>query len=98
MAATGPPQAATFGALGCDGRWLVLNAGWPGGPSGCDGPSCSMNMATTHWFFRASRHGWVVIASSLTGGCTRVHQVAPQFPTALCADLPAVGPVSKNQG
>jgi hypothetical protein len=92
MAATGPPQGSVYGELGCDGRWLVLNVGWPGGPSGCDGPSCGVNMATTHWFFRASGHGWIVIASSLTAGCTRVHQVAPQFPTALCAGLPAVGP------
>jgi hypothetical protein len=50
MLATGPPRDAAFTALGCDGRWLVLDVGWPGGPSGCDGPSCNLNMATTHWF------------------------------------------------
>jgi hypothetical protein len=49
-------------------------------------------MAVTHWFFRAGPHGWITIASALTAGCTRVHQVAPQFPTALCVGLPAVGP------
>jgi hypothetical protein len=92
VAATAPPQASVYGELGCDGRWLVLNVGWPGGASGCDGPSCGMSFATTHWFFRASKQGWLTIVSSLTAGCTRVHQVAPQFPTALCADLPAVGP------
>jgi hypothetical protein len=92
MAATGPPQDSTFGALGCDGRWLVLNVGWPGGPSGCDGPSCGVDMATTHWFFRASKKGWIVVGNSRTAGCTAVHKVAPQFPTALCASLPAVGP------
>ena len=92
MAATYPPQDAAYDAVGCDGHWLVLDVGWPGGPSGCDGPSCSQNMAVTHWFFRAGPHGWIEIANSLTAGCTRVHQVAPQFPTALCADLPAVGP------
>jgi hypothetical protein len=37
---------------------------------------------------------WLV----LTAGCTRVHQAAPQFPAALCASLPAVGPYAKNQG
>jgi len=92
MAATYPPQGSIFGALGCDGSWLVLNVGWPGGPAGCDGPSCAPDLATTRWFFRASRHGWIVVANSLTAGCTRVHQVVPQFPTALCAGLPAVRP------
>lgn len=92
MAATAPPQHADFNAVGCDSHWLVLDVGWPGGPSGCDGPSCGQNMAVTHWFFRAGPHGWITIVSSLTAGCTRVHQVAPQFPTALCASLPAVGP------
>jgi hypothetical protein len=92
MAATGPPEHADYNAVGCDGQWLVLDVGWPGGAAGCDGPSCGTGSTVTHWFFRASAKGWIVIASSLTAGCTRVHQVAPQFPTALCAKLPAVGP------
>ena len=92
MVATAPPQDADYNAVGCDSQWLVLDVGWPGGPSGCDGPSCSAGSDVTHWFFRAGPHGWIVIANSLTAGCTRVHQVAPQFPTALCAGLPAVGP------
>jgi hypothetical protein len=98
MAATYPPEHSDYGALGCDGRWLVLNVGWPGGPAGCDGPSCNPYSTTTHWFFRASKQGWIVVANSLTAGCTRVHQAAPQFPTALCANLPAVGPYAKDQG
>lgn len=92
MFATDPPQGADSTAVGCDGHWLVLDVGWPGGPSGCDGPSCGQNSTVTHWFFRAGPHGWIVITDSLTAGCTRIHQVAPQFPTALCARLPAVGP------
>jgi hypothetical protein len=92
MVSTAPPQDAAFDAVGCDSHWLVLDAGWPAGPAGCDGPSCGQNMAVTHWFFRAGPHGWITIASSLTAGCTRVHQVAPKFPTALCVRLPAVGP------
>jgi hypothetical protein len=98
MAATYPPEHSDYDALGCDGRWLVLNVGWPGGAAGCDGPSCNTGSTVTHWFFRASRRGWITIATSLTAGCTRVHQEAPQFPTALCAGLPAVGPYSKDQG
>ena len=98
MAATAPPQDADFNAVGCDSHWLVLDVGWPGGSSGCDGPSCGQNMAVTHWFFRAGPHGWITIASSLTAGCTRVHQVAPQFPTALCVSLPAVGPYAAASG
>lgn len=92
MAATGPPEHADYNAVGCDGHWLVLDVGWPGGAAGCDGPSCSAGSTVTHWFFRASAKGWIVIANSLAAGCTRVHQIAPQFPTALCAKLPAVGP------
>jgi hypothetical protein len=92
MVATAPPRDADFNAVGCDSRWLVLDVGWPGGPSGCDGPSCSQGSTVTHWFFRAGPHGWITIASSLTAGCTRVRQAAPQFPTALCVNLPAVGP------
>jgi len=91
MGATAPPQDADFNAVGCDSNWLVLNVGWPGGPSGCDGPTCNQGSTVTHWFFRAGPHGWIVIANSRTAGCTRVHQVVPQFPTALCAGLPAVG-------
>jgi hypothetical protein len=97
MAATYPPEHSDYDALGCDGRWLVLNVGWPGGPAGCDGPSCGAGSAVTHWFFRASRQGWIVVATSLTAGCTRVRQEAPQFPAALCATLPAVGPYARNQ-
>jgi len=92
MAATGPPEHADYNAVGCDGHWLVLDVGWPGGAAGCDGPSCGAESTVTHWFFRASAKGWIVIANSLTAGCSRIHQVTPQFPTALCASLPAVGP------
>ena len=90
MQATGPPQHAAYSEHGCDGHWLVLDVGWPGGAAGCDGPSCGQGMAVTHWFFSAGPHGWVTITSSRTAGCTRVHQVAPAFPTKLCATLPAI--------
>jgi len=98
MAATYPPMHSDYGVVGCDGRWLVLNVGWPGGPVGCDGPTCNPDSTTTHWFFRASKQGWIVVADTLTAGCTHVHQEAPKFPTALCASLPAVGPDAKTQG
>jgi hypothetical protein len=97
MDATYPPEHSDYDALGCDGRWLVLNVGWPGGAAGCDGPSCSTGSTVTHWFFRASKQGWIVVANSLTAGCTRVHQEDPQFPAHLCVGLPAVGPYAKNQ-
>lgn len=92
MLSTAPAAHAVYSELGCDGHWLVLNVGWPGGAVGCDGRSCSPHLTATHWFFRAGPHGWVTIASSLTAGCTRVHQVEPRFPTHLCSGLPAVGP------
>lgn len=90
MGATGPPMDAAYGVLGCDGRWLALNVGWPGGASGCDGPSCSLDMVSTYWFFRATPRGWDPIAASRTAGCARVHKAEPQFPARLCAALPAL--------
>jgi hypothetical protein len=90
MLSTGPPQDAAYSDRGCDGHWLVLDIGWPGGAAGCDGPSCGQDMAVTHWFFSAGPHGWVTIANSRTAGCTRVHQVEPAFPAKLCATLPAI--------
>jgi hypothetical protein len=91
MLSTGPAADAVYGVLGCDGRWLVLNVGWPGGAAGCDGPSCSPDLVSTRWFFRASRYGWDTITSARTAGCTQVHKVDPQFPARLCARLPALG-------
>jgi hypothetical protein len=90
MGATGPPMDAAYGVLGCDGRWLALNVGWPGGAAGCDGPSCSLDMVSTYWFFRATPRGWDPIAASRAAGCARVHKAEPQFPARLCAALPAL--------
>ena len=30
------PQDAVYSDRGCDGQWLVLDIGWPGGAAGCD--------------------------------------------------------------
>jgi hypothetical protein len=89
MLSTGPAADPSYQALGCDGRWLVLDVGWPGGAAGCDGPSCSPDMVSTRWFFQASPHGWVSITTAMTGGCTQVHKADPRFPARLCATLPA---------
>jgi hypothetical protein len=91
MESTGPAMQAVYGVLGCDGRWLVLNVGWPGGAAGCDGPSCKPDMVSTRWFFRAGPHGWVIIVRALTAGCAQVRKVEPRFPIQLCASLPAPG-------
>lgn len=88
MAATGPPVDAAYGVIGCDGRWLALTVGWPGGAAGCDGPSCSPDMTSTYWFFRATPRGWEIITSSRAAGCAQVHMTDPQFPARLCAALP----------
>lgn len=90
MLATAPPMNAAYQVLGCDGRWLVLDVVWPGGPSGCDAP-CNPDLVKTRWFFRAGPHGWVTIISSLAGGCARVRKVEPQFPARLCVNLAAPG-------
>ncbi|MEU9593568.1 hypothetical protein AB0D84_28130 [Streptomyces sp. NPDC048193] len=38
----------------------------------------------------ATPAGWDPIARSTGAGCTGVHRTEPAFPTALCADLPAL--------
>jgi len=91
MLSTGPAADAFYRVPGCDGRWLVLNVGWPGGPAGCDGPGCNPHLVFTRWFFRASTRGWQTITTARTAGCAQVHEVAPEFPARLCADLPALG-------
>jgi hypothetical protein len=88
MLSTGPAADVVYGVLGCDGHWLVLNVGWPGGPAGCDGPSCSPDLVSTRWFFRVSPHGWETITAARTAGCAQVHKAEPQFPARLCADPP----------
>jgi hypothetical protein len=98
MVATYPPQDADFNAVGCDRGWLVLDVGWPGGASGCDGPSCGQGSTVTRWFFSAGPHGWIVIGNSRTAGCGRIQQAYPRFPTALCAGLPAPGSVATAAG
>ena len=47
-----PPMHAVYQVLGCDGRWLVLDVGWPAGHAGCDAP-CNPNLVATRWSFRA---------------------------------------------
>jgi hypothetical protein len=90
MGETAPPMHAVYGVLGCDGRWLALTVGWPGAAAGCEGPSCSPDMTSTYWFFRAGPQGWETITASRTAGCARVHKADPQFPARLCAALPAL--------
>jgi hypothetical protein len=90
MGETAPPTNAVYGVLGCDRRWLALTVGWPGGAAGCDGPSCSPDMTSTYWFFRARPQGWETITASRAAGCARVHKADPQFPAGMCAALPAL--------
>ena len=90
MLSTGPPMDAAYQVLGCDGRWLVLDVVWPGGPAGCDAP-CNPQMVVARWFFRAGPHGWVTITTALTAGCAQAHKAEPRFPARLCAGLPAPG-------
>jgi hypothetical protein len=89
MLSTGPPMHAFYRVLGCDGRWLVLDVAWPGGPAGCDAP-CTPSLVSTRWFFRAGPHGWVTITTGRTAGCLQVHTAEPRFPARLCAGLPAL--------
>lgn len=79
--------------LGCDGTWLVLDLNRAVGQCPpLDGkPTCSVPDQTTHLFLRWGDRGWETIVGTKAGGCAAVQAAAPRFPTALCANLPALG-------
>jgi hypothetical protein len=103
MLSVRPPASAAYWMLGCDSRWLVLDVGWPAPPPPkqrrpgapvCP-PTCASYMVFTRWFYRSTPRGWETIATARTGGCAEVQKTQPQFPTSLCARLPALSPLPK---
>ncbi|MEU5624963.1 hypothetical protein [Streptomyces tendae] len=83
------PNHTSRGDERCDGKWLVFDVSSRMGPA-CpegSGPGCGASL-NDRWFFRAEKSGWKPIARSTKGGCTDVHGIEPDFPAALCADLP----------
>lgn len=83
--------------VACDGTWMVLEI--DAVMSGCqslDGRSpptgCAGSGTHARWFATAHPdEGWNVVVSGDAGGCGDVHATIPDFPTALCQDLPPHG-------
>jgi hypothetical protein len=84
-------QAVEQRASGCDGRWLALNVGWPGGPAGCDGPSCRPDLVSTRWFFRASPEGWETITAARTARMRAGAQGRATVPRPALCRPPRIG-------
>ncbi|MFF2041395.1 hypothetical protein ACFVVX_13265 [Kitasatospora sp. NPDC058170] len=92
MAGADSPKHSTWRARGCDGRWLVLDISYPTGPvCGDPGSGCDSHPRSQRWFYRYQPTGWSVITAAGEPGCAAVQRAEPQFPTALCAKLPAPG-------
>jgi hypothetical protein len=77
---------ARYTMRGCDGRWLVLDFTWTGGPA-CDNACATTGGSAARWFYRGTNQGWQAIVSTTAAGCGPVVTVEPAFPTALCESL-----------
>ncbi|EDY42797.1 hypothetical protein [Streptomyces sp. SPB074] len=86
------PRHTQRGETHCDGTWLVFSVSSRVGPACPKGtaPGCDASIGD-RWFFHAAKSGWQPVARGTKAGCADVHRVEPGFPTALCADLPALG-------
>jgi hypothetical protein len=87
------PPERSYKNRGCDGTWLVMDV--DAAVTGCqplDGRPAPTGCADAghhvRWFFRFTK-GWTVVAAGNSAGCADVHATVPDFPTRLCAKLPA---------
>jgi hypothetical protein len=60
------------------------------GPNRCAGQDVRRKYWKIHW------EAWTAVASDPGPGCGRVTDQVPDFPTQLCADLPAVPPAGRR--
>jgi hypothetical protein len=87
-----PPEERVR-VLGCADGWLVADVdAVVTGCQGVDGatppPGCAGTGVHARWFARLVDGAWQVVASGDAAGCAGVHAEAPEFPEALCRDLP----------
>jgi hypothetical protein len=77
---------------GCDGNWLVLDIDRSvGACQPVDGKStCSVPADVTRFFLEWRSENWVQFAGTRQAGCADAKATRPDFPTALCENLPAV--------
>jgi hypothetical protein len=87
------PRHAYQGVKGCDGDWLVLEIDTGAGACGPvdpgPRPSCTAESRRSRHFMTFT-DGWTTVSGARDAGCAGIHAVEPDFPTALCKDLPAL--------
>lgn len=78
---------------GCDGNWLVVDIDRSVGMCPpVDGQSaCSVPANVTRFYLEWRSENWLQFAGTRNAGCADVKAKRPDFPTALCENLPAVG-------
>lgn len=72
-------QHATIAERRCSGGWAMVEAEIG-------------DQRVDRLFLRAGTPHWEVITRTREAGCADIATVAPDFPTGLCADRPALGP------
>ena len=78
---------------GCDGNWLVLDIDRSVGacPPAEGKSTCTVPANVTRVFLEWHSQGWANFAGTRQAGCVDVKAARPDFPAALCENLPAVG-------
>lgn len=85
------PRNSARDVEGCDGSRLVMTVDVNSTACGAGGrPGCSAPPDVARYFLRFDE-GWHVFARTRAAGCAAAVAVEPEFPRALCADLPATG-------
>ena len=82
------PQHTYIHTVYCDQSWLVLEINTNAGACGAGRPGCSAPPNTRRVFYGWDDR-WVSIAGGREAGCPEALAEHPDFPLAVCADLPA---------
>jgi hypothetical protein len=83
------PQHSYQGVEACDGTWLVYLLDTSAGVCWGGSTPCASTGRYTFWKFDPLARKWGRVSATITGGCGRVRDDAPDFPTVLCDRLPS---------
>ncbi len=87
------PRHFGMGDTRCDGRWAVVDVDYGAGDCPVtgepqDNPCAGVRIRRMYW--QVVDEAWVNVGSDPGPGCGDIAAAAPEFPAALCADLPAI--------
>lgn len=94
VANTDVPRHAGLGEVRCEEPFAVVEvdvgaAGCPATGDPADNPCAGAWVRRTYW--RIEDGAWVAVGADAGPGCGGIPALAPDFPSHLCADLPALG-------